>query len=86
MKWTLIVVVFGTMPVETDLIFSSLDDCLKAEEAMRAEYVRAYKDWTAGQRKSSGYQTTQAFMRTRIGLENRGTCIPHRGSAGAHER
>ena len=70
MKWTLIVVVFGTMPVETDLIFNSLDDCLKAEEAMRAEYVRAYKDWTAGQKKSSGYQTTQAFMRTRIGLEN----------------
>ena len=46
MKWTLIVVVFGTMPVETDLIFNSLDDCLRAEEAMRAEYVRAYKDWT----------------------------------------
>jgi hypothetical protein len=75
MKWTLIVVVFGTMPVETNLIFNSLDDCLKAEEAMRAEYVRAYKDWTAGQKKSSGYQTTQAFMRTRIGLENRGTCM-----------
>ena len=52
MKWTLIVVVFGTMPVETDLIFNSLDDCLKAEEAMRAEYVRAYKDWTAGQKKA----------------------------------
>ena len=63
MKWTLIVVVFGTMPVETDIIFSSIDDCLKAEEAMRAEYVRAYTDWTAGQKKSSGYQTTQAFMR-----------------------
>jgi hypothetical protein len=86
MKWTLIVVVFGTMPVETGLIFNSLDDCLKAEEAMRAEYVRAYKDWTGGQKKGSGYQTTQAFMRNRIGLENRGTCIPHRGSAGAQER
>ena len=47
MKWTLIVVVFGTMPVETNLIFNSLDDCLKAEEAMRAEYVRAY-----GQKKA----------------------------------
>jgi hypothetical protein len=47
MKWTLIVVVFGAKPVQTDLVFNTLDDCLKAEEQMRAEYTRAYDHWAA---------------------------------------
>jgi len=33
MKWILLV--FGSHPVETDLLFDSLDTCLKAEETMR---------------------------------------------------
>ena len=35
MKWMLFVLVFGTHPVETNLLFDSLDACLKAEETMR---------------------------------------------------
>ena len=52
MKWTLIVVVFGTMPVETDLIFNSLDDCLKAEEAMRLNMFGRTKIGPPGRKKA----------------------------------
>jgi hypothetical protein len=45
MKWMLIVMVFGAAPVKTDLLFDSLDDCLKAEESARGEYARAYNIW-----------------------------------------
>ena len=84
MKWTLIVVVFGAMPVQTDLVFNTLDDCLKAEEQMRAEYTRAYDRWAATKnRPEFGHSTTRQFMRTRMGLENRGTCIPHKAEAQA---
>jgi len=31
MKWMLVIVVFGAHPVKTDLVFNSLDECLKAE-------------------------------------------------------
>ena len=41
MTWMLVVLVFGTHPVETNLLFDNLDACLKAEENMRKEYARA---------------------------------------------
>jgi len=34
MKWMLVIIVFGTHPVKTDLVFDSLDKCLEAEEVM----------------------------------------------------
>src|SRR6185437_14028699 len=48
MKWMLFVLVFGSHPVETNLLFDSLDACLKAEETMRTEYARAYSQGTWG--------------------------------------
>ena len=48
MKWMLFVLVFGSHPVETDLLFDNLDACLKAEETMRTEYARAYSQGTRG--------------------------------------
>ena len=33
----LIVVVLGTTPMKTDLLFDALDDCIKADETVRAE-------------------------------------------------
>ena len=41
MQWMLFVLVFGSHPVETNLLFDNLDACLKAEETMRKEYARA---------------------------------------------
>jgi hypothetical protein len=41
MKWMLIVLVFGS-PMETGLLYNSLDECLKTEASMRAEWDRVY--------------------------------------------
>ena len=38
MKWMLFVLVFGSHPVETNLLFDNIDACLKAEETMRTAY------------------------------------------------
>jgi hypothetical protein len=32
MKWMLLVLIYGTIPVKTGLVFDTIDDCLKAEE------------------------------------------------------
>ena len=80
MKWLLIVMVLGTTPVKTDLIFDTIDQCLTAEDTMRAEYSRAYNawlEWAAQNRSKSGYPRSADFMGKRIGLNNFGTCIPH---------
>ena len=36
MKRMLFVLVFGTYPVETNLVYDNLDSCLKAEEGFRS--------------------------------------------------
>ena len=46
MKWMLFVLVFGSYPVETNLMFDNLDACLKAEQTMRKEYARSYSQST----------------------------------------
>ena len=76
----LIVVVFGIAPIKTNLLFDSLDDCLKAEDAMRTEYSRAFNAWLQWAQKNpdeAGYPNSQAFIQKRDGLESPGTCIPH---------
>ena len=40
MKWMLLVLIYGTIPVKTGLVFGTIDECLKAEEQMRGEYTR----------------------------------------------
>ena len=54
MKWMLVVLVFGSHPVETNLFFDSIDACLKAEETMRKEYARAYKPGHLGYSRRRG--------------------------------
>src|SRR5882757_7588171 len=49
-KWMLVVMVFGTAPVPTGISFDNLQECWKAEEAMRAEYTKAYNSWMSGRR------------------------------------
>jgi hypothetical protein len=75
MKWMLFVLVFGTHPVETDLIYDNIDACLKAEETMRKEYAQAYSKgtWTA---QDLG-QTSDPSVASRYGLKTVATCVPH---------
>jgi hypothetical protein len=74
------VMIFGSQPVKTDLIFDTLDKCLAAEERMRAEYASQYNSWLAWA-KQAGRLQDEAHQRHRLGLENRATCIPHAGPA-----
>ena len=76
MKWMLFVLVFGSHPVETNLLFDNLDSCLKAEETMRKEYARAYSQgtWEGGE---SGGATSDPSVASRYGQKTLATCIPH---------
>jgi hypothetical protein len=84
MKWMLLVLIFGTIPVKTELLFDSIEDCLKSEEQMRKEYARVYNDWHAwaeAHPKEANYPDSQKFMWRRDGMETTATCIPHAGPA-----
>ena len=41
MKWMLVVLVGGVTPVQTDVLFEKLADCLAAEEQLRTAYADA---------------------------------------------
>src|SRR5262249_55587473 len=50
MKWTLLVLIY----VKTELVFDTIDDCLKAEEQMRGEYARLQRVAHLGRGQSKG--------------------------------
>jgi hypothetical protein len=80
MKWLLVVLVFGTTPLRTNLVFDTLDECLQGEERMRslsAESFEAWLAWAAANPVAAGFPESERFMRGRLGVENSGTCIPH---------
>jgi hypothetical protein len=78
MKWMLVVMVFGITPVKTNLLFNNINDCLDAEDAMRAEYTRTFNTWQEwAQANPDEANPDIAFIRKRNGLESSGTCIPH---------
>ena len=71
MKWMLLVFLVQNplLPVETGMIFDSLDDCLKAEDTMRANYARAYNDWLTwakAHQAEADYPTSDDFMKKRM--------------------
>lgn len=70
MKWLLVVLIAQT-PVKTDLVFESLDDCLRAEQAMRQEWVDVYN--AAVKRRAE--KGTLSLVRSQMVS---GTCIPAR--------
>lgn len=80
MKWLLVVMIFGTTPVPTTMVFETITECLRAEDQMRASYLGAFNSWVAWARANpaqSGFPGSQAFAQRRTGLENFGQCIPH---------
>ena len=54
MNWMLVVMVFGTQPVKTDLVFDTLDRCLIAGDLMRSEQESLFSSWQAATRKTGG--------------------------------
>jgi hypothetical protein len=81
MKWILVVLIGGMSPVQTDLQFDRLTDCLSAEEQLRRTYADAYEAWdkwavTNIERRRDYVKARE--LRARM-LANTGTCVPHSG-------
>jgi hypothetical protein len=81
MKWMLVVLVGGVAPVQTDVLFEKLSDCLAAEEQLRKAYSDALMAWD--QRAATTFERRRDYVRARElqarRLDNPGTCIPHTG-------
>ena len=71
MKWMRVVLVFGT-PMETGLLYNSLDECLKTEASMRAEWDRVYSGMPKKYQEHS--PVSQDYVKKQM---TSGTCIPH---------
>ncbi len=70
MKWMLVIMALGTTPIQTGLIYDTLDACYTAEDRVAAEYVRLYNDWVANNRG----RPVPTFITQRLA---RGICVPH---------
>jgi len=68
MNWLLVVMLANT-PVKTDLVYSTLADCLRAEQTMRQQWAEVYND--AAKRKVG--KDTLEMVKRQMGA---GTCIP----------
>ena len=81
MKWMLVVLVGGITPVQTDVLFEKLSDCLAAEEQLRKAYTDALDAWD--KRAALTFERRRDYVRARDlqarKLDNSGTCIPHTG-------
>jgi hypothetical protein len=77
MKWILVVLIGGVNPVQTDLQFDKLSDCLSAEEQLRTTYAEAYEAWdklaATNIERRRDYRKARNFQERR--LANTGTCI-----------
>ncbi len=79
MKWMLLVMVFGSQPVETDLIFDSVRACYKAIPEIRAGQSSLYIDLLQGSSLIAFEDRNEWDQKTRaeIGKLHRYTCIPY---------
>ena len=81
MKWMLVVVIGGVSPVQTDVIFDKLSDCLAAEEQLRKAYLDALEVWE--KRAAITFERRRDYSKARAlqarRFDNSGTCIPHAG-------
>lgn len=88
MKWVLVVLIGGVTPIQTDVVFEKLSDCLAAEEQLQQAYADAYAAWNrrfmAADDDRSDRRYRRDYRRSRDGesrkLANTGTCIPHTGT------
>ena len=87
MKWILVVLVGGVAPVQTDLVFEKLSDCLTAEEQLQQTYANAYS--ALGQHatmdnddldRRRGRRHRRSREEATGKIANAGTCIPHNGT------
>ena len=68
MKWLLVVIVMNT-PLKTELTFTTLDDCLRAETEMRQQWADLYN---SAKKRNASKDTLELVK----GQMTSGTCIP----------
>ena len=68
MKWLLVVIVMNS-PVKTDLVFNTLDECLRAETNMRQQWTDVYN----GALKRNLAKDSLDMVKRQM---TSGTCIP----------
>jgi hypothetical protein len=81
MKWMIVIMIFGTQPVKTALMFDTLQECSGIVDVIRKQQADAYNAALAWAKKQDVVGDLKRFEtdRTRVlGLANTPTCIPHR--------
>jgi hypothetical protein len=83
MKWMLVIMIFGTQPVKTDLLFDSVVQCSVVADVVRKQVTDEYDkviDWGKQQDRSviPDFKDFEANRRHVLGMHNMSTCIPHR--------
>jgi len=81
----LVIIVLGTQPMKTDLVFDTLQKCLIAGDLMRSQQLQLFYESQSALRELYGgsiwnirrWWNEEALMRRRLGMENETTCIPH---------
>ena len=63
MKWMLVVLVGGVTPVQTDVLFEKLSDCLAAEEQLGKAYADALEAWD--KRAALAFEHRRDYARAR---------------------
>ena len=81
MKWMIVMIVLGTQPVKTDLMFDDLKTCSGVVDVIRQQQSEAFNaamTWKKPQNPTAaelaGFQADR--MRV-LGIENTPTCVPH---------
>lgn len=80
MKWVLVALVFGSEPIQTDLVYPTLAECVKAQQTARTEMADLYNQWNQWARanqKEAGYPKSEPLQMKNIGMFNQFTCVPH---------
>ncbi len=68
MKWMIVMIVLGTQPVKTNLLFEDLKTCSGVVDVIRQQQAEAY---------NAAIGRFQANRMRVFGMENTPTCIPH---------
>lgn len=82
MKWLLIIII-NHVPIQTDMIFDSLEQCMAAEDLYRKQVIEyANKDFSACKTitEKEGKSGEQATFACSFHFEQAGygACIPHK--------
>jgi hypothetical protein len=81
MKWMIVMIVLGTQPVKTNLLFEDLKTCSGVVDVIRQQQAEAYNAAIAWKKQQSPSAVDlgrfQADRMRVFEMENTPTCIPH---------